>query len=272
MNCTQILLSSLLFGVSIFNVILYLYLRKRCLNLKNHCSYHNSIVNPVTGFNSDSFDIFTRIMVHDLKAPLFAIRNLASWIVEDAQHLLPHESQRHMDLLLKRIKRMETLLADIFTYFFKTNPSEDYETLHWVLFFESLQETIEIPEEFKISDQTGLGIIKTNGLLLQIVLTNLLTNAIKYHDDVKKGRVIITCKQQGKMFEFTVSDNGPGISQEYFDDIFKPLKKLEGHDKIEGSGLGLSIVKKIIIQQGGTVRVTSKLGEGSNFIFTWPSC
>ena len=244
------------------NILTYIYFKRKY-------GHHQPLANNDIIFHPKSFDIYTHILAHDLKAPLFAIRNLATWIKEDANHLLPVDSQRHLALLLKRIKRMETLLADIFTYFFKTNSESHKTTIHWPLYFDQLKESIYIPQGFTIIDRTNLAQIITNSLLLHIVIANLITNAIKHHHDITKGIVILSGVAIPNGFKFIISDNGPGIDTEYHSEIFKPLRKLESHDKVEGSGLGLAIVKKIVEQQGGCVHVESQPRSGCHFIFTW---
>ena len=102
------------------------------------------------------------------------------------------------------------------------------------------------------------------------VLQNLFTNAIKYNDK-EKGEVFIFVDDSDEMyFQFTVTDNGPGIEQRYHERIFMMFQTLEARDVIEASGMGLAIVKKVVENEGGKVRVESELGSGSSFIFTWP--
>lgn len=219
---------------------------------------------------NEELDTFAHIIAHDLKAPLFAINNLANWIQEDCGHLLTPEAQQYLTLLLKRAHRMETLLDDIFSYFFKTDASEVQETINWKNLLEEILQTISLPVGFQIIDETGLDSLYTNKILLRQVISNLLTNAIKHHHHPAQGRVSLKCQRQGDVYIFDVTDNGPGIPAQYLEEIFKPLKKMKSRDDVEGSGMGLAIVKKIVQQMGGHVTVTSEIGKGSTFSFTWP--
>ena len=101
------------------------------------------------------------------------------------------------------------------------------------------------------------------------VFQNLLTNAVKYMDK-PEGRVRITCHDRGDLWEFRVIDNGPGIEEKYFERIFKIFQTLAPKDECESTGVGLTIVKKIVEWYGGKVWVESVVGQGSTFVFTWP--
>ena len=105
---------------------------------------------------------------------------------------------------------------------------------------------------------------------LETVLRNLLQNAIKHHDRPQEGRVTISVqRQQPGWVEFCVCDNGPGIDSRYHDRIFELFQTLRPRDDLEGSGMGLAIVKKTVESFGGSIRVESVPGQGAAFSFTW---
>ncbi|GMT50358.1 MAG: hypothetical protein IEMM0008_1897 [bacterium] len=99
------------------------------------------------------------------------------------------------------------------------------------------------------------------------IFQNLISNAIKYMDK-PEGEINISCDEDGDYWTFAVSDNGPGIDERYYDKIFQIFQTLVPRDDFESTGVGLSIVKKIIDRLGGRIWVNSQLGEGSTFIFT----
>jgi two-component system, LuxR family, sensor kinase FixL len=99
------------------------------------------------------------------------------------------------------------------------------------------------------------------------VFQNLLDNAVKYMDK-PKGQIKIGCVEQDNFWKFSVADNGPGIEEKYFDKIFQIFQTLTRRDKVEATGIGLSLVRKIVELYGGKVWVESKLGQGSTFYFT----
>jgi signal transduction histidine kinase len=110
--------------------------------------------------------------------------------------------------------------------------------------------------------------ILTEKLPLEQVFTNLIGNAIKHHPR-QDGTVKISVREYASNYEFAVADDGDGIAPEYHEKIFGIFQTLSPRDKTESTGIGLAIVKKIVEQQGGTVRLESQPGRGATFYFTW---
>jgi signal transduction histidine kinase len=100
------------------------------------------------------------------------------------------------------------------------------------------------------------------------VLLNLIGNALKYGGPGTKVDISVT--EAGSFFEFVVSDDGPGIAPEFHDRIFGIFQRLEARDKVEGTGIGLSLVRKIVDTRHGRVWVESQEGAGAAFHFHWP--
>ncbi len=98
---------------------------------------------------------------------------------------------------------------------------------------------------------------------------NLIDNAIKYMDK-PQGQIKVDCVEEDGIWKFTVADNGPGIEEKYFEKIFQIFQTLIRRDELESTGIGLSVVKKIIETSGGRIWVESKVGEGTTFFFTLP--
>jgi signal transduction histidine kinase len=104
---------------------------------------------------------------------------------------------------------------------------------------------------------------------LQQILINLISNAIKHHDK-KEGRIEVSVQDLGAMFRFSVKDDGPGIPEQYHEQIFGMFQTLKPRDQVEGSGMGLAMVRKHVDVAGGVLTLESDVGEGSTFSFTWP--
>ena len=104
--------------------------------------------------------------------------------------------------------------------------------------------------------------------MLKRVFTNLIDNAITHHNS-SQGKIEVSVKDKGEYYEFSVSDNGGGISPEYHDKIFVIFQTLQARDKKESTGVGLSIVKKILETEGATITVDSDVDRGATFRFTW---
>jgi len=215
-------------------------------------------------------DNFAYVASHDLKAPLRAVDNLAQWIKEDCDEILPAESKEHLDKLQGRIHRMENLLADLLRYSRVGRVDVQKETINIRLVIDEAVELANKPDSFAFHIPDDLPDVSVCIAPLVQVIQNLFTNAIKYNDKDNGELSVKIDNTDEKFFQLTVVDNGPGIEQQYHERIFMMFQTLEARDVIEASGMGLAIVKKVVEAEGGVVHIESKFGEGSSFIFTWP--
>ncbi len=132
-------------------------------------------------------------------------------------------------------------------------------------------ELLAIPTGFKVNLIEPLPVIVTERIPLETVLRNLIANAVKHYDrDPATGCVKIACQDRDEFLEFSVTDNGPGIDPLFHRRIFEIFQTLQPRDLVEGSGIGLSIVKRTVESRGGQVQVASRPGAGATFSFTWP--
>jgi PAS domain S-box-containing protein len=239
---------------------------------------------------NQELDRFAYIASHDLKAPLRAIDNLATWITEDAAALLPAPSQTHLTKLRDRVARMEKLLNDLLAYSRADRHRGAPEQVDSNQLVREVAALIA-PPTFVIDVPAPLPTLVTLRVPLETVLRNLLGNAIKHHSR-PTGRVVVTAqeiaeesaqenvqrsaKESAKesaappFIVFSITDDGPGIDPAYHERIFEIFETLQPRDQVEGSGVGLSIVKKIVESHGGAIVVASTLGSGATFRFTWP--
>jgi PAS domain S-box-containing protein len=213
-------------------------------------------------------DRFAYVASHDLKAPLRAIANLSEWIEEDLEGQLPEENQQQLSLLRTRVHRMESLINGLLEY---SRAGRTQTTINTVSVGNLLHEVIDSldpPTAFKITVQPEMPTLTTRGLLLRQVFANLLSNAIKHHDR-PDGHIQVAVEDKGWFYEFSVCDDGPGIASEHHDRIFGIFQTLVARDVKESTGIGLSIVKKIVETEGGKITLESELGQGTTFRFTW---
>lgn len=214
-------------------------------------------------------DEFAYIASHDLKAPLRAIANLACWIEEDLADQLPEENRHQLELMQSRAQRMDGFINGLLQYSRAGREAIETGPVDTRVIAEEILESLAIPSTFTVHIAEDLPKLNTQKLLLQQVLANLVGNAVKYHDR-PDGHVSITVEDQGDSVTFHIIDDGPGISPEHHERIFGVFQTLNRRDTVESTGIGLSIVKKLIEQQGGKITLRSALGEGSTFSFTWP--
>ncbi len=218
---------------------------------------------------NQELDEFAYVASHDLKSPLRAISNLATWLEEDLRDQLPEENRHQLELLKSRIQRMDNFINGLLSYSRAGRENLDIEAVNTRDLVNDIANSLAMPAEFHIVIPDPMPTVDTQKILLQQVFTNLIGNAIKYHHR-SDGEVRITAQPQGSMVEFTVADNGPGIAPEHHERIFNVFETLQSRDTVESTGIGLSIVKKLVEQQGGQATVQSTPGEGSAFSFTWP--
>ncbi|MBD2021415.1 ATP-binding protein, partial [Leptolyngbya sp. FACHB-36] len=216
---------------------------------------------------NQELDQFAYVVSHDLKAPLRAIANLSQWLEEDLNDCLTEDTRQQMDLLRGRVHRLEALIDGILQYSRVGRVAVQPETVSVEALLHDIIDTI-VPPDFPIEIATPMPTLKTERVPLEQVFTNLISNAIKHHDR-PAGRIQITAADHGDRYEFAVTDDGPGIDPQFHDKIFGIFQTLEPRDKVESTGVGLAVVKKIVERQGGTIRVESELGQGATFRFTW---
>lgn len=208
---------------------------------------------------------------HDLKSPLRAIESLARWTIEDAGDELPSDAKDNLEKLLVRARRLSQLQSDLLEYSKVGKPDDSVEEVDFVRLVEDLAGILDPNQYFDISvARAPIGVV-TQIVPLRQILLNLITNAIKHHD-LENGAIEIAVDMAGDRLRISIEDDGPGIATEYHERIFGLFEKLESNDTVEGSGLGLSMVKKMIERSDGTITVASDPSKqrGTTFIFDWP--
>lgn len=212
---------------------------------------------------------FAYIVSHDLKAPLRAISSLAQWLSEDYKDTLGPDGREKIGLLLGRTKRMHNLIEGVLAY---SRLGRMKPTMCQINSHEETRQIIDSlspTEHIKIIVPDRLPLIVYDRIHFTQVMQNLVSNAIK-HNDKENGLINISCNEGGEYWEYCVSDNGMGIEEQHFERIFKIFQSLESRDNLESTGIGLTIVKKIVEYNGGKIRLTSQPGKGSQFFFTIP--
>ena len=214
---------------------------------------------------------FAYVASHDLRAPLRGINHLASWVEDDAGDNLPEKAKANLDLLKARVVRMDKLLTDLLAYSRAGRAAHDEEVVDTQELVREAIEFADRPPGFTIDIAPGLPRIKTVRLPLLQVFGNLISNAVKHHDR-PDGRVEIGCRAEADGYVFSVADDGPGIPVADRERVFEMFRTLRRKDEVEGTGMGMALVQRLVERQGGRIWIESGEGEAGTILrFYWPA-
>jgi signal transduction histidine kinase len=216
---------------------------------------------------------FAYVASHDLKAPLRGIANLSEWLKEDLLDRLTPETQEQLDLLRDRVARMNALIEGLLEYSRIGRVAGSLEEVDVGALVTEVVDTLAPPPSFKVRIASGLPVLHTDRLHLSQVFANLIANAIRHHDR-DRGWVSVSGQDLGEQWRFAVEDDGPGIPPEFRDKIFLMFQTLGVKDYGANTGIGLALVKKLVEEHGGAIRLedgADKRGKrrGCRFVFTW---
>jgi signal transduction histidine kinase len=240
--------------------------KKYLMSVSRDITEKEILINDLKRSNSD-LDNFAYVASHDLRSPLNVIKRLVTWVREDCDAVLPSESKEDLSIVLSRVERMEKLLVDLLSYSRIGKDYQDASELNLRSFMVELLSLIDLPMGFALKcDNVD---IKVPEIAFNVVMLNLVSNAIKHHD-LGNAKIEVKAKRSDRGCVITVVDNGPGIEEKNRLRIFKLFETLKSRDEVEGSGIGLSVVKKIVEHYGGTIRVEANQPRGTKFIVNWP--
>ncbi|MBO2009673.1 sensor histidine kinase [Hymenobacter negativus] len=217
---------------------------------------------------NQELDQFAYVASHDLKAPLRGVTTIVKWIEDELAAELSPQMRTYLNQMKGRLSRLEDLINGLLAYARVGRTTQTRETVDVKQLLHEVGDLV-VPPDFRLEIGPGMPTFETERLGLQQVFTNLLSNAVKYHQR-GAGHLAVTCQDAGSYYEFRVQDDGPGIAPEYHQKIFLLFQTLRDRNTAESTGIGLSIVQKIINEQHGSIRVESAVGQGAGFIFTWP--
>ena len=208
---------------------------------------------------------YAHVVSHDLKVPLINVHTLINWFIDDHKEALGESFFKPLNDVLFNVERMDFLIKGILDYSAIDRLELEDGEINFNVLIQEVLKIMLIPANIKITIQENLPSFFGNTWKFKQVFQNLIQNALKYCDK-EYGTVEIGVTEKNEYFEFFVKDNGIGIKADYFDRIFKVFTKLESTSS--SSGIGLSIVKKIIKYYKGAIWLESKEGIGTTFYFT----
>jgi signal transduction histidine kinase len=212
---------------------------------------------------------FTYIASHDLKEPLRGISSYCEIILEDYKHKLDADGKRRLTTAVQLCDRTENLINDLLTYCHVGRKAEVKTRLNLNTVVANLLKMFRPSIERKkalVQINKLLPSVMGNSTLISMVFSNLISNSLKFNDN-RRPRVAIGWLPTAPV-TFYVKDNGIGIAEEHHDAIFTIFRRLHSRKKYEGSGAGLTIVKKIVELHGGRIWLRSSPGAGTTFYFT----
>ncbi len=254
------------FSMIIF-VILFAYSIYE-IRVRNIVAYGRELEFKVAERTKD-LEGFAYIASHDLKAPLRGINQLAEWISEDYTKVLDKKGKESLRMIRNRTKRMNNMIEGILEYSRVGRTEEKAEKIDLNKLLKDVIDLLSPPDNIKIKVENKLPKYKADRTRLSQVFQNLLSNAIKYIDK-PKGIIKVGCTEEKSEWKFSVSDNGPGIEEKYFEKIFDIFQTLESRESDKSTGIGLTIVKKIIDLYKGRIWLESEINKGTTFYFTLP--
>ncbi|ARS35867.1 sensor histidine kinase [Pontibacter actiniarum] len=215
-------------------------------------------------------DAFAHTVSHDLRAPLQNINGVTGALESMLEAGNASEANNILPLLRQQTQKMDRLITGILAYSLAGhhNIQKSVVDLHQLL--NQIITSIRVPDSFGLHVQQGFPVLYTQEIYLYQVFSNIIGNAIKYHDKPEQAEITISWKAEQEWLSFSVEDNGPGIPEEMQQQIFNMYELGNSFTRPDSTGLGLSIVRKILEEKGGRIWVESE-GRGSRFVFTWPA-
>ena len=223
--------------------------------------------------SNDELDSFARIASHDLKEPMRKIQSFGSILEEDFSDVLGEKGGNYLDRVINAAERMQSLIEGLLVYSRVTTKAQPFQEVD----INTLTNDVLNDLEIRIEETGGtvemevFPTVMADPLQMRQLMQNLISNSLKYHRDNVPPVVSITNRLLNEMVEVTIADNGIGFDQNHAERIFGVFERLHGRsEQYEGTGVGLSICKKIVERHGGVIQAHGECDKGSTFVFTLP--
>ena len=212
-------------------------------------------------------DNYAQLISHELKTPLRNISDILIWIREELAHPISSENSiNSIELLEKKVERMELLLTKLEQYKNIRSSSFKKNKINLNTIAKKVIAKLQVPSHIKIEIKNKLPTLFADEIMLEKVFEILIQNALD-HIDKKKGLILLACETTEEDYLFSIKDNGIGIKTKYHEKIFEMFQTIDSNNS---TGVGLSIVKKIISCYNGEVKVESTTNKETVFYFSLP--
>ncbi|HET7819322.1 MAG TPA: response regulator [Bacteroidia bacterium] len=220
----------------------------------------------------EELDRFAYVASHDLQEPLRKILVFSDKLQTKYKDSLDVEVSQSLDKIAKASARMQSLINDLLKFSRETIVNEDFVSIPLTQLLQDVIADLEVEIEKSSAQVSWDSLPEVWGVPSQIrqLFQNLLSNAIKFRKKEEIPAVRIYSEPWNGLNRIIIQDNGIGFDQKYSEEIFMVFKRLHSYHEFEGSGVGLSICKKIIDRHSGSIKAESKIGEGSRFIIEFP--
>ncbi|MEH6768870.1 PAS domain S-box protein [Maribacter arcticus] len=215
--------------------------------------------------SNQGLEDYAHIVSHDLKSPLRSISALATWLIDDYKDVLDEGGKQYLELLQEKVASMDKLIHGILEYSTVNISEHDSSEVNLNAVISEIAGAIYIPDHVELVVTKELPTIDADRTKMYQLFQNIISNAV-VHIEREVGVVEVLFKEEVDLWHFTISDNGIGIPKEYHKKIFDIFQSIGNKER--STGIGLSIVKKIIDYYGGRVWIDSVVGEGTQFHFT----
>lgn len=207
---------------------------------------------------------YAQLISHDLKSPIQSIEALTTWVLEDHKEVLNTDGKENLKLIKENVEKIDTLVKGILAYSTIDKTEEKNQNVNLNVLIQDIIEKIDTPKKINLSVPKNLPNLRGNQSRLKLLFFHLLQNAIQFNTK-ETIKIAIGFTENDTFWQFYVKDNGNGIEERFFDKIFVAFQKLE--DNYKATGIGLSIVKKIIEIYSGEIWVESIVTKGATFHF-----
>lgn len=222
-------------------------------------------LNAALQTSNEELERFAYVASHDLRAPLRAVRNIVSWLVEDEADRLSEQARDYLGLLVSRVDRMDRMMIDLLAYARAGREEIVPERIDLNELVNEVNDSVSRPVELKI-EVGELPTIRARRVPLHRILLNLVNNAVRHHDR-ERGRISVQARlEDDATLEVVVADDGPGIPPEHRERVFEMFTTLESRDVVEGSGIGLAVVRRYARSLAGDVRIENASPRGTRIV------